>query len=203
MRQDGHRGSMRVFAIAGSLRGGSFNKMLLRTARELAPVGMAIELFDLEGIPFFNADVEERGDPDPVTHFKTAIRASDALLIATPEYQHGISGVLKNALDWASRPTGHSPMQRKAAAIMGATPGRMGTARAQTQLRQSLAFTDMYTVLQPEVLVSHAYEKFDRDGRLTDEPTREFIRKLLAELQALARAVDDCLVTDHVRATAF
>src|SRR5215204_1091024 len=193
----------KILGFAGSLRAGSYNRLLLRAAAEVAPDQMTIETFDLTPMPLYNQDLDVGEGPQPVSRFREAIDRADALLIATPEYQHGISGVLKNALDWASRPTGHSPMQRKAAAIMGATPGRMGTARAQTQLRQSLAFTDTYTVLQPEVLVSHAYEKFDRDGRLTDEPTREFIRKLLAELQALARAVDHCLVTDHVQATAF
>ena len=191
---------MRVIAIAGSLRRGSFNRLLLRAAQGLAPVGMAIELFELTAIPFYNADVEEQGDPEPVRTFKEAIRARDALLIATPEYQHGVSGVLKNALDWASRPPGQSAMQRKSAAIMGATPGRMGTARAQTQLRQSLAYTNTYTVLQPEVLVDRAHEKFDREGRLTDAPTRELVGPLLHELEMLTRELGQA-TNSHLRAT--
>jgi chromate reductase len=161
---------------------------------------MAIELFELTAIPFYNADVEEQGDPEPVRAFKEAIRTRDALLIATPEYQHGVSGVLKNALDWASRPPGQSAMQRKSAAIMGATPGRLGTARAQTQLRQSLAYTNTYTVLQPEVLVDRAHDKFDREGRLTDESARELVGKLLHELETLTRALGQG-ADSHIHAT--
>ena len=191
---------MRVIAITGSLRRGSFNRLLLRAAQDLAPVGMEIDLFELTTIPFYNADVEEQGDPEPVRAFKDAIRARDALLIATPEYQHGVSGVLKNALDWASRPPGQSAMQRKSAAIMGATPGRLGTARAQTQLRQSLAYTNTYTVLQPEVLVDRAHDKFDREGRLTDESARELVGKLLHELETLTRALGQG-TDSHIHAT--
>jgi chromate reductase len=144
--------------------------------------------------------VEEQGDPEPASAFKEAIRARDALLIATPEYQHGVSGVLKNALDWASRPPGQSAMTRKSAAIMGATPGRLGTARAQTQLRQSLAYSNTYTVLQPEVLVDRAHEKFDREGRLTDESARELLGKLLLELETLTRALSQG-TDSHIHAT--
>jgi chromate reductase len=176
--------------------------MLLRAARELAPPAMTIELFDLSVIPFYNADVEEHGDPESVATFKEAFRSSDGLLIATPEYQHGVSGVLKNALDWASRPPGQSPMQRKSAAILGATPGRLGTARAQTQLRESLAYTSTYTVLRPEVLVSHAHARFDRDRRLVDEPTRALLRELLFELQTLARALANRSTSDCIHAAA-
>ncbi len=146
-----------------------------------------IEPYDLGTIPLYNYDVEQRGDPRPVAEFKEAIRRAEALLIATPEYQHGIPGVLKNALDWVSRPPGRSVMQGKPVAIMGATPGFTGTARAQTQLRQALTYTQTYAVLQPEVLVARAHQKFDSEGHLTDEPTREFVRKLLEQLWVLAR----------------
>ena len=176
-----------VLGFAGSLRSGSFNKRLLLAAMEIAPAGMTITPFDLGAIPLYNYDVEQQGDPQPVKEFKDAIRRADALLIATPEYQHGVPGVLKNALDWASRPPGQSVMQGKPAAIMGASPGFTGTARAQTQLRQALTYSQTYAVLQPEVLVSRANEKFDGEGRLTDAKTREFIGQLLDELWDLAR----------------
>ncbi|MFN3324280.1 MAG: NADPH-dependent FMN reductase [Bryobacteraceae bacterium] len=174
--------TVRVLGFAGSLRKASYNRALLRAAQELAPEGMTIDIFDLSPIPLYNFDVEQQGDPEPVTAFKNAIRAADAVLIATPEYQHGIPGVLKNALDWASRPPRSSPLQDKPAAILGATPGRLGTARAQTQLRQSLTYNRTYPLLQPEVLIASAGEKFDAEGRLTDEDTRTHVRRLLEEL---------------------
>lgn len=178
--------NIRVLGVSGSLRKDSFNTGLLRAAIELAPAGMHIERFDLADIPLYNYDVEQRGDPAPVTAFKQAIAGADALLIVTPEYQHGVPGVLKNALDWASRPPGRSVLRDKAVGIMGASPGFVGTARAQTQLREALTFSRAWAVPEPEVLVSRAHEKFDEAGRLADEQTRGFVGKLLAELRALA-----------------
>jgi chromate reductase len=185
--QEPHKDTLKVLGFAGSLRRGSLNKSLLRAAQELAPLGMTIEPYDLGTIPLYNYDLEEQGDPRPVAEFKEAIQRAQALLIVTPEYQQGVPGVLKNALDWASRPAGRSVMQGKPVAIMGATPGFTGTARAQTQLRQALTYTQNYVVLQPEVLVGRAQEKFDSEGHLTDVRTREFVRKLLEQLWALAR----------------
>jgi chromate reductase len=173
---------LRILAFAGSLRAASYNKMLLRAAVELAPAGMEIEIFDIGGIPLFNEDVEAAGTPPAVEAFRDAIRRADALLIATPEYNHGVPGVLKNAIDWASRPPRKSPLAGKPAALVGASPGMTGTARAQTQLRASFVFTDTPALPQPEVLVFRAHEKFDADGRLTDEPTRVFVGRLLAAL---------------------
>jgi chromate reductase len=171
---------MRVLGIAGSLSSASFNRALLRAAAELAPAGMEVHLFEgLGDIPLFNEDVEARGDPAPVRAFKAAIQEADALLIATPEYNYGVPGVLKNAIDWASRPAGKSPLNRKPAAIMGASKGMHGTARAQLALRQTFVFTETYTMLRPEVYLGRAHEKVDADGRLVDEPTREQMRKLL------------------------
>ena len=175
--------SLRVLGIAGSLRAGSFNRMLLRAAAELAPAGMEIRSFDIAPFPLYNADVEAQGDPEPVAALKAAIRDADALLVATPEYNFGVPGVLKNAVDWASRPPDKTPLRGKPAAIMGASPGATGTARAQLQLRQAFVFTQTPAVLAPEVLVARAHEKFDKEGRLTDEPTRGFVRKLLLALQ--------------------
>src|SRR5918992_5522590 len=170
---------LRVLGIAGSLRARSYNGALLRSARELAPAGMVIEIYESIALPLFNEDVEAQGDPEPVAAFKTAIRDADALLIATPEYNYGVPGVLKNAIDWASRPPGLTPLNGKLAAIVGASPGVIGTARAQQQLRQAFAFTNTLAMLQPEVLVGRAHEKFDRDGRLSDEATRTFFRQFL------------------------
>jgi chromate reductase len=175
--------TLRVLGIAGSLRAGSFNRALLRAAQELTPDGMEIRIFDIAPIPLYNADVEAKGDPEPVTALKTAIREADALLFVTPEYNFGLPGVLKNAIDWASRPPAQTPLRGKPAAIMGATPGQGGTIRAQMQLRQAFVFTQTIALLQPEVLVTRAHEKFDKDGRLIDELTRGFVKKQLEALR--------------------
>lgn len=175
--------SIRVLGVAGSLRAGSLNRALLLAARELAPEGMEVRLYDdLRAIPPYDADVEARGEPEPVAAFKRAIREADALLIATPEYNYGVPGVLKNAIDWASRPARGSVLNRKPAAVMGATPGMTGTARAQLQLRQAFVFTETYVLPQPEVLVAQAQERFDSEGRLVHEPTRQAVRRLLEAL---------------------
>ena len=183
MADEATRVDLSVLGIAGSLRAGSFNRSLLRAAQELAPAGMEITAFDLAQIPLYNGEVEAQGDPEPVAALKAAIRQADALLIVTPEYNFGVPGVLKNAIDWASRPPRGSVLQGKPAAIMGATPGMGGTGRAQMQLRQSFVFTQTYALLSPEVLVARAQEKFDASGRLTDEKTRQIVGQLL---QALA-----------------
>jgi len=170
----------RVLGVAGSLRAGSFNRSLLRAAVELVPAGMDIRPFEgLGEIPPYNADVEAAGDPPPVAAWKGAIAESDAVLFVTPEYNYGVSGVLKNAFDWASRPAGKSPLNRKPAGIMGVSGGNSGTARAQLALRQSCVFTETYAMLRPEVLVPRGAEKFDAQGRLTDERTQEAVRKFL------------------------
>jgi chromate reductase, NAD(P)H dehydrogenase (quinone) len=177
-----------VCGIAGSLRRHSYNRALLRAAQELCPGGMEIRVFDrLADVPLFDEDVEATGDPEPVQALKRAIGEADALLIATPEYNHGVPGVLKNAIDWASRPPRGSVLQGKPAAIFGASPGITGTARAQTQLRASFVFTQTPALLQPEILVYRAAEKFDAEGRLVHERTREFIARLLVELASWTR----------------
>jgi chromate reductase, NAD(P)H dehydrogenase (quinone) len=175
---------MRVLGIVGSLRKGSYNKMLLEAARELAPDGMQIERFErLREIPPYDQDEDARGAPEPVLALRDAIRAADGLLFVTPEYNYNVPGVLKNAFDWASRPAATTPLRGKPAAIMGASSGRSGTIRAQLALRQSFVFTETPALLQPEVLVQFAAEKFDANGRLTDEPTRDFVRKQLVAFQ--------------------
>jgi chromate reductase len=171
--------------MAGSLRRGSYNKALLRAAQQLAPAGMTIDVYeDLGRFPLYNGDVEEEAFPEVVTGFKRRIRDADGILIVTPEYNYGMPGVLKNALDWASRPSGDSAWEGKPLAIMGATPGQGGTVRAQVQLRQSTVFLNMFPVNRPEVLVAAASSKFDADLNLTDETTRNFVRE---ELQAFAQ----------------
>ncbi|MFQ5596069.1 MAG: NADPH-dependent FMN reductase [Anaerolineae bacterium] len=174
--------SIHVLGFAGSLRKGSYNRAILRAASELLPAGMSLEIFDLSPIPLYNADVEAMGEPEPVQEFKARIRAADALLIATPEYNYSITGVLKNALDWASHPSKNSPLNRKPVAIMGAG-GTFGTVRAQQHLRLIAVHNDMRVLNKPEVYISRPGEKFDGDGHLADEPTR---RRILALLEALA-----------------
>jgi chromate reductase len=176
-----------ILAFAGSLRKGSYNRALVRAAREMAPAGMAVSIFDIDEVPLYNGDVEAAGDPEPVARFKQAIREADGILIATPEYNHGVPGVTKNAIDWASRPPRQAPLDRKPVAILGASPGITGTARGQSQLRQAFEFTNSYCMPQPEILVYKAHEKFDAEGRLTDEKTREFLGKFLAAFGEWAR----------------
>jgi len=178
---------MRTLGIAGSLRAGSYNRALLQAARELAPAGMEIAEFDLRELPLYDGDVEAAGDPEPVAALKDAIRSADALLIATPEYNRGVPGVLKNAIDWASRPPLGSPLAGKPVAIMGASTGRGGTARAQEQLRAAVEYSRANVLNDPEVLVPEAYMRFDERGRLTDEETRKEIAALLETLASSTR----------------
>jgi chromate reductase, NAD(P)H dehydrogenase (quinone) len=173
---------MRVLGIAGSLRERSYNRALLRAAAELAPPGVVFEEHDVRGLPFYDGDLEAAGDPEPVTELKNAIRRADALVIATPEYNRGIPGGLKNAIDWASRPALASPLAGKPVAIMGASTGRSGTARAQQQLRDALGFPRAVVLEEPEVLVPEAYLHFDERGELVDQEARERIAELMAEL---------------------
>ncbi|MEP7214423.1 MAG: NAD(P)H-dependent oxidoreductase [Acidobacteriota bacterium] len=173
--------TIRILGIAGSLRQGSYNRGTLRASAELVPEGATIEIFELEGIPGFNQD-DERNPPARVAEFKRKIREADAILFVTPEYNYSIPGVLKNAIDWASRPYGESAWNGKPAAIMGASIGSIATARAQYHLRQMMVFLNMFPVNQPEVMIGNAGEKFDSEGNLTDEATREFIRQLLQNL---------------------
>lgn len=183
MSGSGGTGKVRVLGIAGSLREGSYNRALLRAAVELAPEGMEIRIFEgLAQIPPYNEDVRARGEPESVVALKEAIRQADALLIATPEYNGSVPGVLKNALDWASRPPDASPLDRKPVAIIGASTGNFGTLRAQMHLRQICQITNMLPLNRPEVLVARAAEKFDQQGRLTDETARYLLRLLLEAL---------------------
>jgi len=179
----------RILGIAGSLRRDSFNKWTLRAAQKLAPQGTTIEIFDLDGIPPFNQD-DEKNPPSKVVDFKKKIREADAILFATPEYNYSVPGVLKNAIDWASRPYGDNAWAKKPVAIMGASPGALGTARAQYHLRQMFVFLDMYAVNQPEVMIAGAAQRFDAQGNLTDETSKKLIQQLLQNLVGWCQRVE-------------
>jgi len=172
---------IRILGICGSLRRESFNKAALNAATELVPEGATIEVFDIDGLPGFNQD-DEQNPPAKVTELKKKIRESDAVLFVTPEYNYSVPGVLKNAIDWASRPYGDSAWDGKPAAIMGASIGAIGTARAQYHLRQMMVFLNMFPINRPEVMISNCPKGFDEQGNLTDEKTRDLIRQLLENL---------------------
>jgi chromate reductase, NAD(P)H dehydrogenase (quinone) len=178
---------LRLVGFAGSLRRDSFNQALLRAARELAPGDVEIEILDISRIPLYNADDESDGDSPAVSEFKDSIRQSDGIIIATPEYNHGVPGVMKNLVDWASRPPRGSPLDGKPVAIMGASPGMTGTARAQSQLRQAFVFTNSYCMPRPEILVARCTEKFDAEGRLFDESTLKFLTSYMVAVSAWMR----------------
>jgi chromate reductase len=176
--------SVHILGFSGSLRQKSLNTGLLHAASELLPAATTLEIVHLGGIPLYDQDVlDAQGFPEIVQHLRQRILAADALLIATPEYNYSITGVLKNAIDWASRPGPDKelPLNDKPLGIMGASPGLYGTARAQYHLRQIAVFTNMHPINKPEVMVTQAMQKFT-DGRLTDEQTREFVRQHVAEL---------------------
>jgi chromate reductase len=178
-----------VLGFSGSLRRGSYNTALLRAAAALVPDGMVLETFDLAPIPLYNEDIRtEYGFPEAVAAFRERIAAADALLIVTPEYNHSMPGVLKNALDWASRPPDR-PLNEKPAAIMGASTSVGGTTRAHEHLRQVLAFLNVHPLNKPEVLVARAQEKFDAEGHLADETTRQTVAQLLENLLIWTRTV--------------
>ena len=182
MERETEQAEVTILGVAGSLRTASFNRGLLRAAHALAPEGVEVAEFDLRPLPPFDADVEREGDPEPVAAFKQAIRDADALLIATPEYNRGTSGVLKNAIDWASRPAMASPLAGKVVGLMGASAGMRGTAGAQQQVRDALAFTRAQALEEPAVLVPTAYEKFDAYGTLTDTATLAAVAELVRAL---------------------
>jgi chromate reductase len=177
---------MKVLGLSGSLRKGSYNSMALRAAQKRVPAGMTLDIADISAIPMFNDDVRAAGEPAQVAALKAQVRAADAVLIATPEYNFSIPGVLKNTLDWLSRPP-EPPFDGKVVAIMGASPGPVGTARVQYDLRKVLVFMNAFTVNKPEVFISLAQNKFDAQGELTDETTAKFIGDLLVAMQNLKK----------------
>jgi chromate reductase len=177
---------VRILGIAGSLRRESYNRAALRAAVGLVPPDATLDVFELDGIPGFNQD-DEQNPPAKVVELKRRIRGADAILFVTPEYNYSVPGVLKNAIDWASRPYGDSAWSGKPAAIMGASVGIIGTARAQYHLRQTMVFLNMFPINQPEVMIGNAATRFDRDGNLTDDTTKDFIRQPLSNLVAWTR----------------
>ncbi len=180
-----------ILGFAGSLRKNSYNKALLRAALELVPKGAKLGSFNLEGVPPFNQDLENQ-PPQKVKEFKAKIRSADAILIATPEANYTLPGVLTNAMNWASRPYGDNAFDGKPVAVMGATIGTIGTARAQYHLRQSFVFLNMIPINQPEVMVPVAQEKIGEDGKVTDQKAREKIRELLESLVAWTIKLKGC-----------
>jgi len=179
----------RILALAGSLRQGSYNRGLLHAAGELAPDWVKVQFFDIGTLPFFNEDLEAAGDPEAVRHFKEAIIRANAILIATPEYNGAVPGVLANAIDWASRPTGRSVLRNKPVAVMGAVLGKSGSANAQAALHGVLSRVGAVVVPDPQVLVPHASKLFDEQVNLRDEDTREEVRQLVEAVAHWCRRV--------------
>jgi chromate reductase len=170
-----------ILGIAGSLRKASYNRGALRAAQQLCPEGARIEVIELDGIPGFSQD-EEQKPPAKVVELKRRIREADAILFATPEYNYGLPGVLKNAIDWASRPYGDNAWDGKPCALMSAAMSMGGGVRAQYQLRQCFVFLNMEAVVQPEVAINNVAERFDEQGNLKDETSKKLIAKLLQNL---------------------
>src|SRR3954469_20788878 len=170
---------LRILGFAGSLRRGSYKRAFLGAAAGGGRAGRTVESFDLAEIPLYNGDVEAEGDPPGVARFKAAMAAADGVLMGTPEYNHGVPGVMKNAVDWASRPPRGAPLAGKPVALLGASPGITGSARGQSQLRQAFEFTNSFCMPQPEFLLFRAHEKIDAEGRLTDAPSRDHLAAFL------------------------
>ena len=181
-------GTISVLGICGSLRRGSYNMAALRAAIALKPPDMTVTVADISQIPLYNEDIRQQGFPPPVETLRRQIGDADALLFACPEYNYSMTGVLKNAIDWASRPPGQ-PFAGKPCAIMGASIGMIGTARAQYDLRRSCVFLDMHPLNRPEVMIGQAQNRFDADGNLTDEATKGFIRDLMTALASWTRQI--------------
>ncbi|MGB6874808.1 MAG: NAD(P)H-dependent oxidoreductase [Candidatus Acidiferrales bacterium] len=181
--------TLTILGIAGSLRRASYNRGTLRAAQELVPQGAKIEIIELDGIPPFNQD-EEKSPRREVTELKERIRAADAILFCTPEYNYSVPGVLKNAIDWASRPYGDNAWNDKPVAVMGASVSNLGTARAQYHLRQSFVFLNMHPINGPEVMIANAAERFDEQGNLKDAKTKEMIQKMLQNLVQWTRQLE-------------
>jgi chromate reductase, NAD(P)H dehydrogenase (quinone) len=181
-------GGVSVLGICGSLRKASYNMAALRAAIAVKPAGMSVTVADISQIPPYNEDVRAQGFPPTVEALRRQIAAADALLFACPEYNYSMSGVLKNAIDWASRPP-DQPFAGKPCAIIGAAAGMAGSARAQYDLRRSCVFLDMHPLNKPEVLIGQAQTKFDAEGNLTDEAAKGFMRDMMAALAAWTRQI--------------
>ena len=178
--------TIKILGFCGSLRAGSYNKAALRVAGEVLPADMTLETAEIGDFPLYNADVQAKGWPAPVERVAAQLKATDGILWVTPEYNFSVSGALKNAIDWLSRLT-PQPFADKPVAMMGAAGGALGTGRAQYDLRKMCVFLDMHPLNKPEVFIGAAHTKFDAAGKLTDEPTREFIKQLMAALDGWTR----------------
>lgn len=174
--------AVRILGIAGSLRRGSYNKAALRTAAELAGPSMTVEIFDISPIPLYNEDVKQEGFPPPVAELRRKVKEADGLLLVSPEYNYSTSGVMKNIIDWVSRPP-DQPFDGKPIGIMGASMGLLGTARAQYDLRRMFIFLNAHIMNRPEVMIGQAQNKFDAEGRLTDQPTRDLMATFMTALR--------------------
>lgn len=180
--------TVNVLALCGSLRKGSYNRMALNAARELLPEGMTLATHEIGGLPLYNEDVRNGNFPASARALCESIETAGGVLFVSPEYNYSIPGVLKNAIDWASRAP-KPPFDGKSVAVMGASPGMLGTARMQYHLRQTFVFLNAQAMTRPEVMIAKAAEKFDANGRLTDQPTREIIGKFLTAFAAWIRKI--------------
>lgn len=172
---------IKILGISGSLRAKSYNTAALKALHELLPPGVSLIEADISEIPLYSEDVREQGWPPAVERLRKQIEQADAIIFSTPEYNYSVPGVLKNAIDWASRPP-QQPFAGKPAAIMGASPGAIGTARAQYHLRQIGVFLDLQFINKPEVMIGGAAERFDANGKLTHEATRDFLKTMVTAL---------------------
>jgi chromate reductase len=178
--------TIKIVGICGSLRAGSYNKAVLRIAEEVKPADMTMETAEIGDFPLYNADIQAKGFPAPVERVAAQVKAADGLLFVTPEFNFSVPGALKNAIDWLSR-LSPQPCDDKPVAIMGAAAGALGTGRAQYELRRICVFLNMHPLNKPEVFIGAAHTKFDAAGKLTDEPTREFIKQLMVALDVWTR----------------
>ena len=179
---------MHFLGISGSLRKQSYNTAALRACAQLLPEGVTMELADISAIPLYNEEIREQGLPAAVQQLREKIAAADALVIATPEYNYSVPGVLKNAIDWASRPPSQ-PFDGKPIALLGATPGGLGTARSQYHLRQIFVYLNGQILNKPEVMISAAPTKFDAQGQLTDTATADHMKSMLVALAEWTRVL--------------
>lgn len=177
-----------VAAMVGSLRRGSYNQALYRAALELAPSTMRLRQVSIADLPFYAPDIDQPGEaPLSAETFRADLRAADALLIVTPEYNHSLPGVVKNALDWASRPYDDAPIHDKPAAVMGVSSGATGAARAHLHVRSIAGALRLHLLASPNVMVGNAAAKFDQSGNLTDQATRDQVQSLMVALEAWTR----------------
>jgi chromate reductase, NAD(P)H dehydrogenase (quinone) len=182
---------IKIAGISGSLRKDSYNTKLIRAAGEMAPEGVQVQLITLHDIPLFNTDVEAQGWPQPVVKLRAELNDADAVLFATPEYNYSVPGLLKNAIDWLSRPEGSAPVNGKPVAIIGASTSLIGTARAQSHLRQIAFYNAMPLLPSAEFVMGRAADKFDAEGHLTDEKSRDKLASLMTKFANWIRLTKD------------